>query len=263
MTLNKKDNHLNQIIAMEHAYMMMFSNYKAVGQKDVYCDPAIKDMYTHNFTLYKDCELLLEDIPKELKNTHRDFFRVETYHDLSGFDFTTLSPAPEKTIYELYHSDASSYHMLSEVRECRVEKATTAIHFADGEAVDIAANTPSMGADFTKRRIKRKCDVYKQPQHAIDFYVCYYKDIPVGNIEYAYNTTIVKLEDFDILPEYQRKGLGHTVLRHLLKRAYDSNINDVYLLTDKEDTARYMYKKCGFKKVGEKTELFFQLKNNT
>ncbi len=29
--------------------------------------------------------------------------------------------------------------------------------------------------------------MYKQPQHAIDFYVCYYKDIPVGNIEYAYD----------------------------------------------------------------------------
>jgi len=68
-----------------------------------------------------------------------------------------------------------------------------------------------------------------------------------------------RIEDFDILQKYQRKGFGTSVLKHLLEEARANCVEFVYLITDSGDTAKEMYKKCGFKKAGEKTELFFDL----
>ncbi|MEK6265253.1 MAG: GNAT family N-acetyltransferase [Clostridium sp.] len=68
------------------------------------------------------------------------------------------------------------------------------------------------------------------------------------------------MEDFDILKNYQRKGFGTSLLKYLLEEAKDNSVKFVYLITDSGDTAKDMYKKCGFKKAGEKTELFFNLK---
>ncbi|MFW5838679.1 MAG: GNAT family N-acetyltransferase [Bacillota bacterium] len=244
---------------MEHDYISLFTSYKADKFKIIYQDNTIKDMYTHNFTLYKDFTAMLEDIPIQLNHVQANFYRVETYHKVTLSDLPLLSKHPNITVYDIYHINSSAYPSLLETKQCHVLKATTAMHYADGTDIDIEANAPSMGKDFAVRRIKRKIDIYKNPNTPIDFYVCYYKNIPVGNIEYAYNTNTVKLEDFDILPKYQRLGFGRTILKVLLKRAYENHIDDVYLLTDQDDTAKYMYQKCGFKKIGEKTELFFSL----
>jgi len=50
----------------------------------------------------------------------------------------------------------------------------------------------------------------------------------------------------------------------MLKDCYEKGIEEAYLITDSDDTAKDMYKKCGFSKIGEKTELhYFIEKINT
>lgn len=253
------NNLTKKIKTMEHDYISQFSSSKETDSTITYRDPTIKDMYTHNFTLYKDISTIIEDTTNAINHGQSSFYRIETYHDVSRLDLTTLPVLPSITTYDFYHIDSSLYHTLQETQDCTVVKATTTKHFADGLSVDIEANAPTMGHEFARRRINRKKTVYTNPNAQIDFYVCYYKGIPVGNIEYAYNDTTVKLEDFDILPKYQRMGLGRTVLKQLLKRAHDNHIKDVYLMTDSAESAKTMYQKCGFKKVLQKSEMFFQL----
>ena len=144
-------------------------------------------------------------------------------------------------------------------KECIIKRATSQAVLNDGIEVDILANEPDMGKDFANRRIYRKSEVYKQSNINLNLYVCYYEENPVGNCEFMYNDGIAKIEDFDILKKYQRKGFGTSVIKHLLNEANEKEIDIVYLITDNEDTAKEMYKKCGFKKVGEKIELFFDL----
>ena len=43
----------------------------------------------------------------------------------------------------------------------------------------------------------------------------------------------------------------------MVKRSNESEAEIAYVITDSKDTANDMYKKCGFKKVGEKTQLIF------
>ena len=66
-------------------------------------------------------------------------------------------------------------------------------------------------------------------------------------------------EDFDIIEMYQRKGFGSFVLRTLLKECSENGIEQAYLVTDHDDTAKDMYAKCGFKPVGKSFELMFHL----
>ncbi len=73
------------------------------------------------------------------------------------------------------------------------------------------------------------------------------------------NDKIAKLEDFDIYEKYQRMEFGTSVVEYLLNEAKQNNSEIMYLITDSDDTAKDMYTKCGFKKAGQKTELFFNL----
>lgn len=142
---------------------------------------------------------------------------------------------------------------------CTVKKAISQKVLQDGIEVDILANKSGMGKDFATKRIHRKSEVYQRPDSSLDLYVCYYQDIPVGNCELMFSNDIAKIEDFDILENYQRQGYGTSVIKHLLGQVKEKNIDYAYLITESEDTAKEMYKKCGMKKVGEKTELFFDL----
>ena len=58
---------------------------------------------------------------------------------------------------------------------------------------------------------------------------------------------------------YQKQGYGTSVVRKLLEQAYIENVDIAYLITDHFDTAKDMYKKCGFDIFGFKTSILFNL----
>ncbi len=143
------------------------------------------------------------------------------------------------------------------------------IHKADeyeiltaGINVDILANQQHMGEDFAKRRIERKSEVYRSTDTNLDLFVCYADNKPIGNCELLHNDNIVKIEDFDILTDYQRKGYGTQFLKFLLEEAHKYGSEIAYLVTDQEDSAKEMYTKCGFSKVGENTFICLISNNN-
>jgi ribosomal protein S18 acetylase RimI-like enzyme len=116
------------------------------------------------------------------------------------------------------------------------------------------------GIDKTKEIILTElAERKKQESNFLRVDVCYYKETPIGNCELMLNNEIAKMEDFNILKKYQRMGFGTSVIKHLLNEANQKKVDIVYLITDNEDTAKEMYTKCGFKKAGEKIELFFDL----
>jgi len=49
------------------------------------------------------------------------------------------------------------------------------------------------------------------------------------------------------------------ILKAIIEMAQKNGVSAIYLVTDEEDTVKEMYRKCGFRKIGEKTDLFFKL----
>ncbi|QOY34960.1 GNAT family N-acetyltransferase [Anaerobacillus isosaccharinicus] len=257
-------NLIDKLQDTEIDYIKMFSEVVESDHTLTFTNSAIPDMYTHNFTLYKSKEGLVEYILNELDKEEtkaKGFFRVETYHSVSETLLENLPIKPEICIYNFLYINTNKYNELNGNPECKILCADTKQVLDDGINVDIAVNTEGMGLDFAQRRINGQASVYRNNDKAVQLFVCYSGETAIGNIEYMQSQEIVKMEDFDILEAYQRKGFGTSVLKHLLEKAFHNNIEHAYLITESDNTAMEMYEKCGFEKVGEKTELLFFLKN--
>jgi spore maturation protein CgeE len=228
-------------------------------------DNNLRDMYMHNFTFIKNSvckdnfrKIIIEELEKR-KVENAEFLRIEFNFSIEDDFITDLPVIPKVTKYDYMYITPQMYDYLTGNEECIITKALTEKVLKAGIEADILANQSAMGSEFARKRIYRKSEVYKQRNSNLDLYVCAYNGISIGKCEFMLNNDIAKIEDFDILKNYQRKGFGTSVIKHLLGEAKDHNVEFVYLITDSEDSTKEMYEKCGFKKAGEKTELFFKL----
>lgn len=253
---------LEKLINSEIKYIEQFC--ETYHNKDFirFWDDNLSDMYTHNFTLLKNNINVYQTLLNELeqrKKEGKDFLRIEANFNIDESIINKLPITPEVSIYDYMCIEPDKYMLLNGNPHCIIKGARSNEVLKDGIEVDILANKGAMGLNFAKKRINRKSDIYKSSDSNISLYVCYYDDLPIGNCELMIHNKMAKIEDFDIIENYQRRGFGTSVLRHLLKEANYSNVNMAYLITDSADTAKEMYEKNGFYKAGEKTELFFNL----
>ena len=258
---------INKLIDMEIKYVKNFSKSFEYEDRIRFSDDILPDMYSHNFTLIKndvDPKNVIKIIRSEIEERKRlgkDFLRIEFSFPIDDEILNNLPIAPEISKYDYMYIKAEPELLSKGNKDCVVKEASTKDIMNDGIEVDIQANEGNMGREFAVKRIKRKVMVYGNPNSNLNLFVCYHNEEPTGNCELLIEDKIAKIEDFDILEKFQKKGFGTSVLKHLLKVSRESNAQIAYLITDSEDTAKEMYNKCGFLKVGEKTELFFPLVN--
>lgn len=256
---------INRIYDTEQKYFECFCKAEKLGNFTRYSDDNIKDMYSHNFT-YIDHdvteEAFLAIVASEIqyrKDTGKKYLRIVTHAHLGVELLDKLTIKPEIDNYDYYGIATDCYKDLSEKSSAVLMKAENSKVAEDGRLVDIVANYIHMTLEFAIRRIDRKFEVYSDSTKPLDLYVCYEGIEPVGNCELMTNDNTAKIEDFDIIEMHQRKGYGSHVLRNLLKICNDQGIDNAYLITDHDDTAKEMYLKCGFELVGNRTELMFPL----
>ncbi len=256
---------LKKIHETEVEYVKKFSEYYEDNDVIKFWDDSLANMYTHNFILIKKGydignikEIILNELIKR-KKEGLDFLRVEFNFTIDNCMFNNFAIKPDVTKYDYMYIKPDMSKFLMKKQNCIIKKAISEKVLQDGIEVDILANESDIEKDFVRKRIYRKTEVYKRTASNLDLYVCYNGEIPVGNCEMMLNNDIAKIEDFDILKEHQRRGFGTSVMKYLLEQANNQGIEIVYLITDSKDTAKEMYKKCGFKKAGKKTELFFDL----
>lgn len=253
-----------QIINTEITYTKLFSQSIEEDRMVRFWDDEIPDMYTHNFTLVKNRDIDIQEIILlELtlrKESGMDFLRVEMNFDIDQEIIDELPIKPEVTVYDYMYIHTDRFATIVGNSDSSIKKATSDKVILDGKNVDVLVNKDAIGLDFAKRRIDRKAEIYALPSQPLDMYVCYHEDIPIGKCELLVFQDIAKIEEFDILHAYQRKGFGSAVIKHLLQIAKNRNVDHAYLITDSSDTAKGMYRKCGFEKIGVKTELQFFLK---
>jgi len=249
----------------EIVYVKKFTENYEDGEIIRFYDNNLPDMYMHNFTLIKNSvskekftKVILAELERR-KSEKAGFLRIEFNFSITDDFINDLPAIVEVSKYDYMYIDPKIIYSLTGKEGCVIKKALSDSVLKEGIEVDILANQSAMGAVFAEKRIHRKAEVYTQSDSNLNLYVCYYNGKPVGNCEFMVSDGIAKIEDFDILDKYQRKGFGTAVVKHLLEVAKAEGAYLVYLITDSGDTAKEMYIKCGFKKLGEKTELFFDL----
>ena len=256
---------INKIFKTEDEYIRCFCQEEYLEHYVRYIDNHIKDMYSHNFIRIDHdvtSEIFREIIKREIldrKKHGKNYLRVVTSADINEDFIRNLHEKVDIESYDYYGIQTENYVHLKDKIGARVLRADNDRVNEDGRIVDIIANYKHMDLEFAIRRIDRKFEVYSDEQKPIDLYVCYDDKEPVGNCELHTSSDIAKIEDFDIMEIHQKKGYGTFVLKELLRTCYEKGIKEAYLVTDRDDTAKEMYLKCGFELVGKRMEIMYHL----
>jgi len=257
---------INQLLLCEQEYKKQFSEYIENDDFILFKDEALPDMYSHNCYHVKnkkskdEMSEMINNMIDERKNAQKDFLKVEMDFPLSKDVYSKLSVKPDISTYHYMGQAVKSIVNPMGNENCVIKKSINLKTLNDGIAVDIEANKKAMGEAFAKKRIERKKLIYEDPLRQLDLYVCYHNEVPIGNCELLVVDEVAKIEDFDILEAYQRKGYGTSLLNFVMDEAIVAGAEYIYLLTDAEDTVKDMYKKFGLGILLTRTELFFDLK---
>jgi len=251
-----------KILACEVGYYKCFSEMAEAEDYIRFRDDLLPDMYSHNYTLIKGA-----DSDDELRGIiegeiyHRKgmgYCNIVSYAEVSKELLQTFVHKPEITVNGFYLLENGGSSVLRPKDGCSIYKVSNDAMLSDVLRMDIEHDGEEIGVDFCKKRIARRKNDYLSPE-GVDCYVCYDNGEAVGKCDLYLHNGVAKIEDFAVLPSKQRQGYGVAILKAIIETAQKNGISTIYLVTDEEDTVKDMYLKCGFRKIGERTDLFFKL----
>ncbi len=249
-----------EIFECEVKYTMCFSNKWENAEVIRFTDELIPDMYAHNFTYVKK-ELsekrLREVINEEISLRSPEFCNIYLNKILSDDFLNSLGHKPEISIEGFYAFDITNLNKIKTVPGCLVKKAISLEDLDDILYSDLQLDEDCLGRDFCERRCYRRGKVYLSSED-VNSYICYHNNEVIGSCDLFIDNYYAKIEDFSVIPKHQRKGYGSTILKKLIEISLSEDCHTIYLVTDEADTAREMYLKTGFKKIGERMTLFFK-----
>lgn len=253
-----------QISECEIAYSKCFSDTNENDSIIRFRDSQLQDMYYHNFTYLKmqaDISNFPQFINQEIEqrlSENADFCLLKFNFTLDNTILSTLKYNAEISRNGFYSFDISQINKLNSVLDCVVERVHNTKMIDDILYCDLQLDEATLGKDFCTRRCYRRSKVYLADS-GVDSFVCYYRGNIVGNCDMFIHNGVAKIEDFTVISTHQRKGYGTTILKALIDIALNKNCHTIYLVTDEDDTAKDMYRKLGFNKILERTDLFFKL----
>lgn len=253
-----------KIIKCEGEYTKCFSEFFEDENIMRFRDGSLKDMYYHNYTCIKKnvsennvSDIIQDEISLRLSEKS-NFCNILLYCDVNSSVISSFKYKPEISTSGYYSFDISQFSKLNVLGGCTIKKVHNQEMIDDVLFCDLKHDEESLGKDFCTRRCYRRGKVYICDK-GVNSYVCYHKGNIIGNCDLFIHEGVAKIEDFAVIPKYQRKGYGTTILKFLIDIAIKENCHTIYLVTDEDDTAKEMYKKIGFNKIGERTDLFFEL----
>lgn len=248
----------------EYAYTKCFSEFYEDEKIIRFRDNKIKDMHNHNFTFIKKqidetklIAIIEEEIP--LRLIEKGDFCKFMFNDYGiTATLSNINYKPEISLNGYYSFDISKFSKLKVNSNCEIKKVTSPKMLENILAFELQLDEERLGRDFCTRKCNRRIEEYISDKN-INSYICYQNGQIIGSCELFMNNGVAKIENFIVLPAFQRKGYGTTILKALIDIAISEVSKIIYLVTDEEDTAKEMYKKLGFSKTGERTDLMFKL----
>ena len=94
-----------------------------------------------------------------------------------------------------------------------------------------------------------KCDIFAENYHKGRNYILWVSDVRVGYIRLRPEPPILLLDDLQIAPSHQRRGLGTRLLAHLDTLLAELACHTLRLRVYHENPARSLYLRSGFREV--------------
>lgn len=232
-----------------------------------FSDEAIHDMYDHNYILMQpetdvdDCQqIILEEIERR-KAQGETFCQayLSSARQIEGVAQMEFPIKPDVTNYVNCITTTPKDLKLVGRGDCMVRRVENPAMAEDRTAIEVESYDSDFGADFCRRKGKINAKVY-MAEEGVDSYVCYVDGKPVGKADLMVHDGWAMIEDFDVVPSMQRKGIGTTILRVLVDEAMARGADNIVLVAYADDTAKDMYQKLGCTVIPGRTSLFFEWK---
>lgn len=259
----KKD-WMTPIAKCEDAYLRCFCQVQEEGGLRRYRDNLLPEMHFHNGSLLEWTEecppaQFWDQIREEIDLRRR---QGATFCKLAA---DRIAPGMMEEIGEGGALQRFGYYLLSDHstiknwrrnHELDIRLTKTGEQVEDVIRVDEAYVGKAMMDAFHREKCLRRGQVYLA-SGGVDNYVAYDKGVPVGICDLFVDEGYAKIEDFVVAPSRQKQGVGTTLLAHVIEQALARGAEQIYLVTDEEDTAKDMYLRLGFEKVGESYAMLF------
>ncbi len=251
----------DKLRAVEHAYTSLFAHAKATPYGMRYDDPALPDMYSHNFFRIDNGKLkFFAGIYEEERQYRRAHKQTKLW--IEAFDY---GPAdlPADTARLTVRAELVR-HLVMVARiddltppsrtDLRLVCADVDDDFASAKIVDIASFPPDL-QDFASRRFARKLPVYRDDQSGFYLFVAFVDEVPIGKCDLLIHDEIAKVEDVDVIEPYRGKGFGGEMIAQTARAAAEMGAQRLMLQVDEVNPAARLYRRLGFREVG--TNLVF------
>jgi spore maturation protein CgeE len=205
----------------------------------------------------KMIELIRHEISLRIAD-NQNFCKISLGFQLSPPFSSMFTPNPAVDRLGFYSLCKASYSDLKGNNDCSIMRIDNPKAAEDNVYYDLLLDKDRLGEDFCRRRAITRGNVYLN-DCGVDAFICYHDGVPVGTCELFLHNNVAKIENFTVLPREQRKGYGTSILKHLINLALEKKAQTIYLVTDEDDTAKDMYRKFGFEKTDETTDMFFAL----
>jgi ribosomal protein S18 acetylase RimI-like enzyme len=120
-----------------------------------------------------------------------------------------------------------------------------------GELAMVPWNSEQKAA-FVRAQFAAQRQHYAAEHPHADHDIICREEIPVGRVYVAGNTQQLHILDITVLPQYQRLGIGSTVLRRLCEEAAaGADAKPVTIYVESFNPAQSLFRKLGFEAVSE------------
>ncbi|MDD6796203.1 MAG: GNAT family N-acetyltransferase [Clostridiaceae bacterium] len=249
----------------ELEYIKCYSKHKENNDYIKFWDDKFEELYSNNIVISKvklDIEGLNKLIKDEIcnhKKLKKKFFILELNSNMSKEEVDKLAIKPNSIDkFDYLCIDTRKYKKINGNEECNIIKAQCKTDYKQAIKFSLMDNARLWGRDFTYSRIKRKITAYKENDN-LSLYLCCKNDCVIGSCELLLNEEVAKIEDFGITKKFQRKGYGKSLIKEMLKVCKEKDIHKAYVVAEQNSLASEIYKKVGFKKVGQKIQLIYEL----
>ncbi|MCI2057798.1 MAG: GNAT family N-acetyltransferase [Oscillibacter sp.] len=229
-----------------------------------YADPALPDMYCHNFLELKKpvgtllLRKTLEERIAAARAAGAAFFRLEL-----GIEPASLPGAfpqggePEHNgLYRLAPERAAVERWASPP-ECAIRPMADSADTAALAEIELS-NADGCGRGFCLRRAERRARVYTSGGPCRNFLADWNGQAAGTCVLFTYGG-MGRLEDLVVRPELRRRKIASSLLRTLVLRGMDDGCRVFFLTADEDDTPKALYRALGFEKTVDTWALTWRL----
>lgn len=116
---------------------------------------------------------------------------------------------------------------------------------------------------FIQQQFMAQHDYYQKNYIGAGFYLIYKSKTPIGRlyIHENYHENCIRIIDIAILPNWQKKGLGKSILEDILAKANLLKRN-VSIHVEAFNPAKHLYERLGFEKISETNGVYHLMQWN-